>query len=467
MSTIVVRHAAAISPEAPAAVRCPALFVAAPASGQGKTTITAALARLHTRLGRRVRVFKCGPDFLDPQIHAVASGAPVDNVDLGMCGEADIAWRLHRAAGEADLILVEGVMGLYDGAPSGADIARRFGIPVMAVIDARAMAQTFGAVAHGLAHYRPGLPFAGVLANHVGSARHAELLRVSLPAGMRWFGAVMRDAAAALPERHLGLLQAAEIEDLDARLERLADHLQHTGAAALPPAVEFPAVPAPVIPPLLAGRRVAVARDAAYGFIYPANLDTLRALGAELVFFSPLAGELLPPASDAVWLPGGYPELHAAALAANTGLWSALRAHVAAGKPLLAECGGLMSLLETVVDRDGAAHAFAGLLPGCAVMQKRLVALGMQEAALPEGRLSGHTFHYSKTETALVPALRARRPDGDEGEAIYRCGALTASYVHFWFPSNPAAVAALFGAAGGCAAQLGAAPGGGVSAAAT
>src|SRR5690606_34720932 len=156
------------------------------------------------------------------------------------------------------LILIEGVMGLYDGAPSGADIARRFGIPVMAVIDARAMAQTFGAVAYGLAHYQPGLPFAGVLANHVGSARHADMLRAALPDGMRWFGAVMRDADAALPERHLGLMQAEEIADLGERLDRLADHLQATGAAELPPAVEFPAVPAPVIPPLLAGRRVAV-----------------------------------------------------------------------------------------------------------------------------------------------------------------------------------------------------------------
>ncbi|PKO57236.1 MAG: cobyrinate a,c-diamide synthase, partial [Betaproteobacteria bacterium HGW-Betaproteobacteria-19] len=169
---------------------CPALFIAAPASGQGKTTVTAALARLHTRLGRRVRVFKSGPDFLDPQIHAVASGAPVYNADLGMCGEVDIAHRLYAAAEEADLILVEGVMGLYDGTPSGADIACRFGLPVMAVIDARAMAQTFGAIAHGLATFRPGLPFAGVLANHVGSARHAEMLQASLPSGMRWFGAV-------------------------------------------------------------------------------------------------------------------------------------------------------------------------------------------------------------------------------------------------------------------------------------
>jgi cobyrinic acid a,c-diamide synthase len=428
-----------------AAARCPALFVAAPASGQGKTTVTAALARLHMRLGRRVRVFKCGPDFLDPQIHAVASGAPVHKVDLGMCGEADIAWRLHAAACEADLILVEGVMGLYDGAPSGADIARRFGIPVMAVIDARAMAQTFGAVAHGLAHYQPGIPFAGVLANHVGSARHAELLREALPEGMRWFGAVMGDAAAALPERHLGLLQAQEIDDLGARLDRLADHLEQTGAAELPPAVDFPAVPPPAIAPLLAGKRIAVARDAAYGFIYPANIDTLRALGAEPVFFSPLAGDGVPAGCGAVWLPGGYPELHGAALAANTGFWAGLRAHVAAGRPVLAECGGWMSLLDAIVDTAGIAHAFGGLLPGRALMQPRLAALGMQQADFPQGRLTGHSFHYSKAETPLEPWLRAQRPDGGEGEPIYRHGPITASYVHFWFPSCPAAVAALLG----------------------
>jgi len=422
---------------------CPALLVAAPASGQGKTTITAALARMHTRLGRRVRVFKCGPDFLDPQIHAVASGAPVHNIDLGMCGEADIAARLYAAAGEADLILVEGVMGLYDGTPSAADIARRFGIPVMAVIDARAMAQTFGAVAHGLAHYQPGLSFAGVLANHVGSARHADMLRAALPAGMRWFGAVMRDAEAALPERHLGLLQAAEIADLDERLDRLADHLQQTGAAALPPAVSFPPMALPAPPPLLAGRRIAIARDAAYGFIYPANLDTLRALGADLAFFSPLAGETLPAGSAAVWLPGGYPELHGAALAANVRLRADLHAHVAAGRALLAECGGMMSLLEAVVDKAGVEHAFSGVLPGRAIMQQRLAALGMQQADLPEGRITGHTFHYSKTVTPLEPWLRAQRPDGGEGEAVYRLGSITASYMHFWFPSNPTAVAAL------------------------
>ncbi len=422
---------------------CPALLIAAPASGQGKTTVPAALARLHSRQGRRVTVFKCGPDFLDPQIHAVASGRPCQNLDLGMCGEDDARWRLARAAQDSDLILIEGVMGLYDGQPAAADIAIRFGLPVMALIDAGAMAQTFGAIAHGLATYRPQLPFAGVLANRTASQRHIGMLRDSLPPGMGWFGALPKSGDS-LPERHLGLLQAAEITDLESRLDLLADALAASAAVDLPAAVDFPAFPAPENELLLAGRCIAIARDAAYGFIYPANLETLAALGAELCFFSPIAGDTLPPC-DAAWLPGGYPELHAGALGQNDGLWSALKAHVASGKPLLAECGGMMSLFEEVVDKHGTPHRFGGLLPGRSVMQKRLVALGTQFAALPEGRVAGHTFHYSKSESPLSPLVRAEMADGREGEAIYRRHRLTASYVHFYFPSNPPAVARLFG----------------------
>jgi cobyrinic acid a,c-diamide synthase len=421
---------------------CPALLIAAPASGQGKTTVTAALARLHARQGRRVTVFKCGPDFLDPQIHAVASGRPCQNLDLGMCGEADARWRLARAAQDSDLILIEGVMGLFDGTPSAADIAERFAVPVMALIDAGAMAQTFGAVAHGLASYRPGLPFAGVLANRVGSPRHTEMLRASLAPGMGWFGALPKSADS-LPERHLGLLQAAEINDLEARLDKLADALAATASVDLPAPVNFAEAAPPAVPLLLAGQRLAIARDAAYGFIYPANLQTLAALGAELRFFSPVAGEPLPEC-DAVWLPGGYPELHAEALSANCGLWAALAAHVAAGKPLLAECGGMMSLFEEIVDKAGTSHRFAGLLPGRAVMQPRLTALGTQFVDLPEGTVAGHTFHYSKSDSPLVPLCRARTADGRAGEAVYRRQRLTASYVHLYFPSAPQATAALF-----------------------
>lgn len=425
-------------------MRCPALLVAAPASGQGKTTVVAALARLHARQGRRVTVFKCGPDFLDPQIHAVASGRPCENLDLGMCGEADARWRLARAAENSDLILIEGVMGLYDGVPSAADLACCFGIPVLALIDARAMAQTFGAIAHGLATYRPGLPFAGVLANRVGSRRHGELLQAGLPPGMGWYGALPRSEDS-LPERHLGLLQAAEIDDLLPRLDALADALAASARVDLPPPVDFVPQSPPTLPPALAGRRIAIARDAAYGFLYPANLDLLVGLGAELCFFSPLAGDALP-ACDAVWLPGGYPELHAPLLSARRDLWAALAAHVAAGGALLAECGGLMSLFETVVDKTGVSHAFGGLLPGRTVMQARLAALGLQAVDLPEGRMAGHTFHYSRSDTPLSPLCRAVALDeGRPGEAVYRRGRLTASYVHFYFPSNPQATAALLG----------------------
>ena len=446
-----------------------ALLIAAPASGQGKTSIVAGLARLYARQGKRVRVFKCGPDFLDPMIHAVASGAPCENLDLWMCGEDDAAWRLTRAAQDADVILVEGVMGLFDGTPSAADIARRFKLPVLAVIDAGAMAQTFGALAHGLASYQPGLPFYGVLANRVASAGHAEMLAESLPPGMRWCGTVPRDEAASLPERHLGLHQAAEIEDLMARLDRMADHLEktplvtltETGTAvsssatarrafvARPPcsAVVSPAPAVHNLPPLLNGKTIAIARDAAFCFLYPANLELLEMMGAQLVFFSPLAGENLPTC-DALWLPGGYPELHAAALAQHRALFDQLRAHVATGKPLLAECGGMMTLFDTLTDTQGTPHQMAALLPGRIVMQKRLTALGGQEVALPEGTLRGHTFHYSKTETQLEPLTTARRgrPLGSttEGEAIYRRNRLTASYVHFYFPFNPEAAARLF-----------------------
>ena len=427
-----------------AARRCPALFVSAPASGQGKTAVTAGLARLHRNLGRRVRVFKTGPDFLDPMILARASGHPVYQLDLWMGGEAYCRQLLWDAAAAADLILIEGVMGLFDGEPSSADLAALLGVPVLAVIDGSAMAQTFGAVAHGLAHYRPGLPFAGVLANRAASPRHAEMLAASLEAGLTGFGAVLRDPAAALPDRHLGLVQADEIADLEARLERMAGMLAETALAALPPAVEFRSPPPQPVPPLLVGQRIAVARDAAFSFLYPANLDLLRTLGAELRFFSPLNDTAVPEA-DSLYLPGGYPELHLECLEANRAMAEAIRAHHAAGRPILAECGGMLYLLEALADADGRSAAMVGLLPGRAAMQPRLTALALQAVDLPEGELRGHTFHHSRLETDLVPVARGRCPNGGAtAEAVFRDRGLTASYVHFHFPSNPAAAAGLF-----------------------
>lgn len=418
-------------------------MVSAPASGQGKTLVTAALARRHRNAGRRVRVFKCGPDFLDPMILERASGAPVHQLDLFMCGEEQCRRLLHQAALEADLILVEGVMGLFDGDPSAADLAARFALPVLAVLDGGAMAQTFGALVHGLASYRADVRIVAALANRVAGERHADMLAQSLRAPVRWLGALACDAAIAFPERHLGLVQAGEIDDLGRRIEAAAAALP-ASAEWLPPPVAFlPADGDEAIAPSLAGTRIAIARDEAFGFIYPANLDCLRALGAELRFFSPLADSGLPPC-DALWLPGGYPELHMRRLSEHRAMARAVHAHHAAGKPILAECGGMLYCLDELDDGKGVRLPMAALMPGRATMQQRLAALGLQALDTPGGPLRGHTFHYSRIETPLVPRSTARNPNGGPGEAMFRHGSLWASYVHGYFPSAPAVAVAMF-----------------------
>lgn len=423
---------------------CPALLLAATASGQGKTTLTAALARHHARRGRRVRVFKVGPDFLDPMILAQASGAEVLVLDLWMLGATECERLLFEAAGESDLILVEGAMGLFDGEPSAADLALRFGLPVAALMDARGMGQTFGALALGLATRRPGLRLAGLVANRVGSARHREMLTAGLPDGLPLLAALPRLDDAALPSRHLGLVQAAEIADLERRLDAAADALVGTALASLPPAVGFrvpPAAPRP--PPLLSGRRIAVARDAAFSFLYPENLRVLEALGAELAFFSPLADQGVQ--ADALYLPGGYPELHLAPLAANRAMHAALRDHVAAGRPVYGECGGMLYLLERLTDKSGHGADLAGLLPGQAQMQPRLAGLGMQALWTDDGEIRGHSFHHSRMTTPVQPVGHALRQHGTRaGEPFYVQGPVRASYLHLYFPSNPSAAARLF-----------------------
>ncbi|WP_018604452.1 cobyrinate a,c-diamide synthase [Uliginosibacterium gangwonense] len=422
---------------------CRAALIAAPASGQGKTTVTAALARQARARGERVRVFKTGPDFLDPMIHAQASGAPCYQLDLFMGGEAHCRDLLAQAAQEADLILVEGVMGLFDGKPSSADLARAFGLPVLAVIDGSSMAQTFGAIAHGLATFQPDLQFAGVIANRVGSERHAGMLFESMPASIPGLGWLPRDGEITLPERHLGLLPAGELDDLDQRLDLAATRLHMNMAAWAPLTLSAPTNASP--PQSLAGQRIAIARDEAFCFIYPANLDCLRHLGAELHFFSPLHDDKLPDC-DAIWLPGGYPELHAEHISTNHTMHQALAAHYRAGTPMLAECGGMMSLFESITTVDQHQHAGFGLLPGNSQMQSRLAALGLQGIPLPEGTLRGHSFHYSRSQTPLTPIAYGSNPNGGAtAEPVYRSKRLTASYIHFYFPSNPAATAALFG----------------------
>lgn len=427
----------------PLVATVPAALISAPGSGQGKSLVTAALARLHRNAGRRVRVFKFGPDYLDPMVLEVASGAPVYQLQPWMTGEDECRWRLAQAAQEADLILVEGAMGLFDGTPSSADLAVLAGIPAIPVIDAWGMAQTFGAVALGLASYRDDLRVTEVIANRVASERHGALLKEGLPDSLSLLGCLPRDEALNLPERHLGLVQAGELTDLDARLDRAAEVLLRAGLDRLPAPVTFDAEPPAAPPALLRGCRIGVARDAAFAFIYPANLDLLRAMGAELEFFSPLQHRALPKV-DALWLPGGYPELHGAILSDNTGMRDAIMAHHRANKPILAECGGLMSCMTHLVDGDGAVHSGFGLMPGTATLTKKLQGLGMHAWPLHGHTLRGHTFHHAVVETPLTASWKSQKQSGTEGEPIYRSGNLVASFFHGYFPSAPEMVAGIF-----------------------
>ena len=429
---------------------CPALLISAPASGQGKTTFTAALARYHRNQGHHVRVFKTGPDFLDPMILEQASGNPVFQLDLWMVGEEACKQLLYEAASEADLILIEGVMGLFDGTPSSADLAEFFAIPVLALIDASAMAQTFAAIAYGLAHYRPSLPFAGVVANRVASQGHGEMLAESLPESVYYFGGLLRNENITLPERHLGIVQADEIEDIEKRLDQAAELIQQTSLTSLPKKISFNETKKETKETketkeqLLKNKKIAIACDAAFSFIYPANVLALKEMGAEVIFFSPVNDKTLPEA-DALWLPGGYPELHIKELETNKTMKHSIQEHFESNKPILAECGGMLYLTQSLTDKEGQQGNMVGLLTATAKMQSQLAGLGMQEAVLPQGHFTAHTFHHSSLETDLSPVSHGIQQRGKQpGEAIYSSNSLIASYLHLYFPSNLQATAKLF-----------------------
>lgn len=421
------------------------LLVSAIASGQGKTTVTAALARRLIRAGQRVRVFKTGPDFLDPTMLTHACGATVQTLDLWMVGECRCRALLAQAGRDADVVLIEGVMGLYDGDPSSADLARAFDVPVLAVLDASAMAQTVGALAQGLRDYGP-VKLAGVIANRIASPGHAAMVARAMR-GIPLLG-TLPPQAQGLPERHLGLVLPQEVPDLDLILDTLADSLALDDEAwrAIRP-TQFDSTDGESLgpPSLLQGRVIAIARDAAFAFLYPANIACLEAMGAQVTWFSPLADEAVPSAADAVYLPGGYPELHAETLSRAQRWQASMRAAHARHVPLLAECGGMMALTEQLQDGAGRVWPMAGLLAGTVRMQARLAALGPQAWVNAHGELRGHTFHYSAFETPLQPLVRTRKhPSGVDGEAVYRNGSLTASYLHAYFESCPSAVAAIF-----------------------
>jgi cobyrinic acid a,c-diamide synthase len=431
-------------------VSAPGLLVAAPRSSSGKTTVTLALMRALTRRGLRVRGAKCGPDYIDPAFHQAATGHPSFNLD-SFAMATPLLDALAGATAAADLVIAEGSMGLFDGVRAAenrtganADIAARYGWPVLLVVDVSGAAQSAAAVALGCSLYDPRIRIAGVILNKVASARHRRLVEAGMErAGLPVLGALMRDAQLVLPERHLGLVQAGETADLATRLDRLADLAEAGIDLDAVTACAGGAVPASggqlPRPP---GQRVAVARDAAFSFLYP-HLETgWRMAGAELVPFSPLADEGPPEECDVCWLPGGYPELHAGPIAGATRFLDGLR-RFARTRPIHGECGGYMVLGQTLQDADGATHPMAGLLPVATSYHRRKLHLGYRVARLCGSgvlggagtRLVGHEFHYASELSPIAPeaAALARVTDAegvDLGLAGHRVGPVTGSFFH-------------------------------------
>jgi cobyrinic acid a,c-diamide synthase len=389
------------------------LIIAAPRSGSGKTTLTLGLMRALRRRGLRVAGLKCGPDYIDPAFHAVATGRPSFNLDTWAM-PADLIHALASRAGEgADVIICEGLMGLFDGVPapegrSGAtaDIAALFDWPILLVLDIGGQSQSAGAVALGCAQFDPRVWIGGVVLNNVGSERHRHLATAAVErAGLSVLGALPRAAKIVLPERHLGLVQAAETQKLDESLDGLGDfveaHIDLDSVVAMAPTTSH-TLPSPVIALKPPGQRIAIARDEAFSFLYPHIVSGWRAAGAELSFFSPLADEAPSDACDVCWLPGGYPELHAGRLAQAETFLAGVR-RFAQTRPVHGECGGYMVLGRAMIDADGILHGMLGLLDLVTSFATRRLTLGYREARLlddgPLGKRGagyrGHEFHYA------------------------------------------------------------------------
>jgi cobyrinic acid a,c-diamide synthase len=390
------------------------LLISAIRSGAGKTTVTLGLLAALARRGVKLRAAKAGPDYIDPAFHAAATGTPCVNLDSWTMSPQLLQALMARASVDVDLVAVEGVMGLFDGVPaadgrngSSASIAAQFHLPVLLVLDVTAQSQSAAAVVRGFATHHPDVRIAGVVLNRIGSDRHRKLITDAIAAlNIPVVGAIPRDAALTLPERHLGLVQAGEHGDLAKRIAALADmaekHLDLDAILALAAPIETSSLysTAPALPP--PGQRIALASDAAFSFIYPHLIDGWRSTGAEIVRFSPLANEAPPEHCDSCWLPGGYPELHASALAAAATFRNGL-ARFAQTRPVHGECGGYMVLGEGLEDADGLRHAMTGLLNHTTSFAKRKLHLGYREAKLLADSvigsrgaiIRGHEFHYA------------------------------------------------------------------------
>ncbi len=447
-------------------MKFPRIVIAAAASGSGKTTATCCLiAGLRAR-GLRVAPFKVGPDFIDPSHLTRAAGRPARNIDPWMAGGAHQAMRLFAAGcADADIAVIEGVMGVFDGSdgpcPDSATsgVARLLDAPVVITFGARGMAETSGPLMKGLMQHDPLLKVVGAIASNTGSESHAASLAKALAASeVPFLGHILRDSELSMPERHLGLVPDAEMApdthlaswtrgaaklDLDEML-RIAQE-----ARELPLPEHFFCKPNP--PEAGEAPILAVAQDAAFSFYYQDSLDALTCAGLQIKEFSPLRDEALPPGSSGLYLGGGFPELYAKDLSANRKMLESIHQAYLAGMPILAECGGFMSLCQSIEDFDGHVWPMAGIIPAQAVMGKRLAALGYREGELlqdgPLGQagtlLRGHEFHYSKlTAQPEQAAFKLQRPNRRENPSLagFAAGNLIASYLHLYLPGHPEAV---------------------------
>ena len=426
---------------------CPIFMVAAPASRQGKTLISASLARLYQQQGYQVRVFKLGPDFLDPKILECASGQPVNNLDLWIMGETYCRTQLLEARQHNDIVLIESVMGLFDHQPSNADFARIFNIPIVLLIDASSMGASFAAIAYGMTHFYSDLNFLGILANRVGSNSHQQLIQQNLPTDINFLGAIPRDKRLEIPERHLGLYQPEEFKNINSYLNAAANVLLEANIS-LPITPRKKNIITQVLPKNhkanISSHIIAVSKDAAFSFIYQANLDYLQSLGCEIVFFSPLHDNKLPNC-HAVWLTGGYPECFAAELSQNIEMKKSITQHIEKDKPIYAECGGMLYLFDTLKTQQGNKHAMCGLLAGKVIMEKKFQGIGLQELTIFDDSIRGHSFHHARVETSIQPMqLSQHQRQSQQGEAFYANKNIYASFLHLWFAESKKITKELF-----------------------
>jgi cobyrinic acid a,c-diamide synthase len=435
------------------------LVIAGASSGVGKTTVTIGLLEAFRRRGLIVQAFKVGPDFIDPGFHALVTGRPSYNLDGWMCGRDAVRRVVARHSPDADLVVIEGMMGCFDGVDgtsedgSTAQVAKWLDAPIVLVLDASSQSRSAGAVVLGFERFDPALRVGAVICNRVGGATHAAWVRAAIESSCRAVavGAIGYDAGFTLPERHLGLVTAAEGPLTPELRGRLAEVIERSVDLDRLLAIAAPVAGADgraAMEPSPSRARIGVARDAAFQFYYAENLDLLRVAGAEVIFWSPQTDAALPDV-DGLYFGGGYPELHARALAANVSVHKAVRAFAGAGRPIYAECGGLMYLAEALEDLDGVAHPMVGLLPTTIRMRPRRLTLGYTEvvfaAGAPLGGVGtvarGHEFHYSSMDPvpdSVARVYQIRHASGGGRSEGYLINRALMSYVHLHFASSPA-----------------------------